>query len=227
MTFIELDGTNHRARLRGRILENGCDSLMDHELIEYILALAIPRQDTKPIAKRLLNEFGDIGALLAADAKTIMVAGKIGASAAAALKTVQGTALRMLQSKIKKESIISNWDSLMDYLRADMAFLYKERVRVLFLNTQNILIRDEIMAEGTINESALHVREVMRRALELSASSLIIVHNHPSGDPKPSKPDIIITRSLIEAGRHLSIQILDHLIIGHQGISSMRKDGLI
>lgn len=220
------DGAGHRARLRERLLRVGHDALHDHEIVEYLLALAIPRRDTKPIAKRLLNEFGGLGGLFAADAEAIARLG-IGESAVAALKIVQAAALRLLRAEVEARPVINSWQALLDYLHVDLAHIAVERVRVLFLNARNMLIRDELMSEGSTSEAAIYAREVIRRALDLGASSLILVHNHPSGDPSPSKQDIAITRDIVEAGKRLGIQVHDHVIIGARGHSSMRALGLI
>lgn len=222
----ESDGAGHRARLRERLLRVGHDALHDHEIVEYLLALAIPRRDTKPIAKRLLNEFGGLGGLFAADAEAIARLG-IGESAVAALKIVQAAALRLLRAEVEARPVINSWQALLDYLHVDLAHIAVERVRVLFLNARNMLIRDELMSEGSTSEAAIYAREVIRRALDLGASSLILVHNHPSGDPSPSKQDIAITRDIVEAGKRLGIQVHDHVIIGARGHSSMRALGLI
>lgn len=224
----QLDENNgHRARLRKRLFEGGPDALLDHELVEYLLALALPRRDTKPIAKRLIREFGGYGALLAADAEAIARIGELSEGAVAAIKIAQASALRLLQSEVRDRPVLASWQALIDYLHADMAHNPIERVRVLFLNSKNMLIRDEPMWEGSVDESAVHVREVMRRALDCHATAIIIVHNHPSGDPAPSQQDIKLTRELAEAGRHLRVTLHDHIIIGAHGHSSMRAMGLI
>src|SRR3954470_13927534 len=222
-----LNGKGHRARLRERLFEGGPDALLDHELVEYLLALAIPRRDTKPLAKRLLAEFGGIGRLLSADPKRIAKVGKISESAAAALKIAHAAANRMLETKAKAQPVLSSWQALLDYLRVDMAHEAIERVRVLFLNSKNMLIANEPMWEGSVDESAVHIREVMRRALDLHATAIIIVHNHPSGDPSPSQQDIRLTRDLVEAAKHLKIQVHDHVIIGVEGHRSLKAMGLI
>ncbi len=219
--------SGHRARLRQRLFEGGPDALLDHELVEYLLALAIPRRDTKPLAKLLLREFGGFGELMTADAAAIARIGGISETAVAALKTAHATALRLLKDEIRERPILGSWQALLDYLRADMAHEGIERVRVLFLNTKNVLIRDEPMWEGSVDESAVHIREVMRRALDLKASAIIIAHNHPSGDPSPSQQDIRLTRDLAEAGRHLNVTLHDHIIIGANGHASLRAMGLI
>lgn len=222
-----IDGTGHRARLRQRLFEGGPEALHDHELVEYLLGLAIPRRDTKPLAKKLLREFGGFGGLMAADAATIARVGDISDGAAAALKIAQASALRLLEKEIKERPILASWQALLDYLRADMAHLSVERVRVLFLNSKNVLIANETMWEGSVDESAVYIREIMRRALDLHATAIIVVHNHPSGDPSPSQQDIRLTRDLAEAGRHLKISLHDHIIIGAAGHKSLRAEGLI
>lgn len=227
MADLPTDGSGHRARLRQRLFEGGPDALLDHEIVEYLLGLTIPRIDTKPLAKQLIHDFGGFGALLSADAEAIMRVGEISERSASSPKIVQAATLRLLQEEIKGRPVLGSWQALLDYLRADMASEGIERVRVLFLNTKNMLIRDEKMWEGSVDESAVHVREVMRRALDLHASAIIIVHNHPSGDPSPSQQDIRLTRDLAEAGRHLNVTLHDHIIIGANGHSSLRAMGLI
>lgn len=221
------DGSGHRARLRQRLFEGGADALLDHELVEYLLALAIPRRDTKAMAKALLREFGGFGALLCADAETIARVGGVSEGAAAALKIAQASALRLLEQGARQRPVLGSWQALLDYLRADMAHLGIERVRVLFLNTKNVLIANEVMWEGSVDESAVYIREIMRRALDLHATGIIVVHNHPSGDPAPSQQDIRLTRDLAEAGRHLKVVLHDHVIVGANGHSSLKGMGLI
>lgn len=221
------NGTGHRARLRQRLIEGGPDALLDHELIEYLLALAIPRIDTKPLAKALLNEFGGVAGLLTADAAAIGRVKGMGESSVAALKIVQAAALRLLRDKVSDQPILASWQALLDYLRADMAHKTTERVRVLHLNSRNMLIRDEAMAEGSIDQAAIHPREVIRRAIDLGSTAIILVHNHPSGDPAPSRADIALTRDIADAGKKLGITVHDHIIIGASGHSSMRGLGLL
>lgn len=220
-------GTGHRERLRHRLLEGGPDALLDHELIEYLLALAIPRRDTKPLAKALLDEFGGIGGLLTADPAALVRVSGMGETSVAALKIAQASALRLVKSQVREQPILSSWQALLDYLRADMAHMTVERVRVLHLNSRNMLIRDENMGDGSVDQATIYVREVIRRAIDLGSASLILVHNHPSGDPAPSKQDIHTTRNIMEAGKRLGITVHDHLIIGRTGHSSMRALGLI
>lgn len=221
------DAAGHRSRLRARLLKDGGEALQDYELIEYLLALAIPRRDTKPLAKALLREFGGIGGLLSADAEALLRVDGVGDTAAAAIKIVQASALRLLRQDIVEKPMLASWQALLDYLRADMAYHGIERVRVLHLNAKNILIRDEVMSEGSIDQASVHVREVIRRAIDLGSSGLILVHNHPSGDPAPSRADISLTRDIIEAGKRLNIAVHDHVIIASSGHSSMRAMGLI
>jgi DNA repair protein RadC len=222
-----LDGSGHRARLRQRLFEGGPDALLDHELVEYLLALALPRRDTKPLAKKLIHEFGGFGALLTADGPSIARVGEISEGAAAAIKIAQASALRLLEGGVQGRPVLGSWQALLDYLHADMAHEATERVRVLYLNAKNMLIRNEPVSEGSVDEAAVYIREVIRRALELQASALIIVHNHPSGDSTPSQQDIRLTRNLIEAGRHLGISVHDHIIVASRGHSSLRALGLI
>ena len=221
------DSAGHRSRLRARLIDSGGDALQDYELIEYLLALAIPRRDTKPLAKALLREFNGIGGLLSADAEALIRIDGVGDTVVAALKIVQATSLRLLRSEIAEKPVLASWQALIDYLRADMGHITIERVRVLHLNGKNMLIRDEVMSEGSIDQASVHVREVIRRAIDLGSSAIILVHNHPSGDPAPSRADITLTREIIDAGKRLNIAVHDHIIIGATGHSSMRALGLI
>lgn len=220
------DNTGHRGRLRERLFADP-DGLLDHELIEYLLALAIPRRDTKPLAKALLREFGGIAGLLTASPEAIAKVDGMGGVATAAIKIVHAAALRLLRAEVEEKPVLANWQALLDYLRADMAHHGNERVRVLHLNTRNMLIRDELMGEGSIDEAPVYVREVIRRAMELKSAAIILVHNHPSGDPAPSRADIDLTRSVAEAGKKLGIGVHDHIIIGTKGYVSLRAQGLI
>ncbi|MGN6375949.1 MAG: RadC family protein [Sphingomonas sp.] len=217
----------HRARLRQRLIDSGGDGLLDHELIEYLLALVIRRQDTKPLAKRLLAEFGGLGGLMAADPAALKRVEGMGEMSIAAIRVVHATALRLLRADVAEKPVLANWQALLDYLRADMAHHTIERVRVLHLNTRNMLIRDEEISRGSIDEAAVHVREVIRRAIDLGSAALILVHNHPSGDPSPSRADIDLTRAIAEAGKRLNIIVHDHVIVGTSGHASLRAMGLI
>lgn len=227
MACESLDGRGHRARLRRRLFEGGPEALLEHELIEYLLALALPRRDTKPLAKKLIHDFGGFGRLLAADAEAIMRVGDVSEAAAAAIKIAQAAALRLLESEVKDQPVLGSWQALLDYLRADMGSLAVERVRVLYLNARNMLIRNEPLSEGSVDEAAVYVREVIRRALEYHATAMILVHNHPSGDPQPSQQDIRLTREIVEAARPLGIAVHDHVIVGARSCASMRSLGLL
>ena len=222
----ENDPAGHRARLRARLLEAGPQGFHDYELIEYLLGLTIRRVDTKPLAKRLIADFGGIGPLLSASVKALQREG-LSDSAIAALKIAEATALRMLEARIEDQPILSSWDALGDYLHAQMAHRRTEEVRILFLNAKNMLLANEALWQGSVDEASVHVREVIARAIALGATAIIIVHNHPSGDPSPSKQDIRLTRDLVEAGRHMKITVHDHVIVGAQGRTSMRAMGLI
>ncbi|UYY79143.1 RadC family protein [Sphingomonas sp. R1] len=221
------DNSGHRARLRQRLLEGDPDALLDHELIEYLLALTIPRKDTKPLAKTLLKEFDGLAGLLAADPEAIQRIEGIKDTQVAALKIVYVSVLRLLQGRVREKPVLANWQALLDYLRADMAPHVIERVRVLHLNSRNLLIRDELMNEGSIDEAPIYARQVIARALHLGSAALILVHNHPSGDPSPSRADIDVTRKIIEAGKPLGIGVHDHIIIGSEGHTSLRAKGLM
>ena len=224
---VSHDGAGHRARLRQKLANSGGDALHDHELIEYLLALAIPRRDTKPLAKALLREFNGIGGLMAADWQAIARVPGMGDTSIAAIKIVHATLLRMLRNEVAERPVLASWQALLDYLRADMAYLGVERVRVLHLNSRNMLIRDEHMGDGSIDQAAIYTREVIRRAIDLGSAALILVHNHPSGSPEPSRQDIEVTRQIVDAGKRLNISVHDHIIIGSHGHSSMRAKGLL
>jgi DNA repair protein RadC len=223
---MPMDPSGHRSRLRKRLFEGGGKALLDHELVEYLLALAIPRRDTKDQAKALIARFGGIGPLLAASAETLEREG-LSESVVGALKIAEATALRLLETRVDGQPVLSSWDALGDYLHAAMAHSRTEQVRVLFLNAKNMLIANEAMWDGSVDEASVHVREVIARAIALGATAIIIVHNHPSGDPSPSSQDIRLTRDLVEAGRHMKVAVHDHVIVGATGRTSMRAMGLI
>ncbi len=220
------DTSGHRARLRTRLINGDVDALLDHEVVEYLLTLAIPRRDTKPMARALLAEFGSLVALLSADSETLAHAGASDA-VIGAIRIAEVSALRLLRGRAQQRPVLSDWQALRDYLQADMAHRPIERVRVLHLNTKNMLVRDELVSEGSIDQAAVHVREIIKRALELGSSALIIVHNHPSGNPAPSRQDIALTKELIAAAKPLGITIHDHIVVGASGQASLRGMGLI
>lgn len=224
---VKHHGAGHRSRLRSRLLEQGGDALLDHEIVEYLLTLAIPRKDVKPLAKQLLVHYGGLSALLTADAENIASRPGMGETSTAALKIVQAAALRLLSEPVRQQPILASWQSLLDYLRADMAHLTIERVRTLYLNSKNMLIRDEVASEGSVDQAAIYTREVVRRAMDLGAAAIILVHNHPSGDSAPSRQDIAMTKDIINAAKAFNIAVHDHIIIGKDGFSSMRSAGLI
>ena len=217
----------HRARLRKRLLDGSDEALADHEVVEYLLMTAIPRQDVKPLARMLLQRFGSLAGVFNADPRALMATPGIKETAAAALRIAGVSARRLARSRVQQMPILSSWQALLDYLHIDMAHLNHERVRVLYLNTQNRLILDQIVSDGTLDESAIYTREIISKAIGIGAAALIIVHNHPSGSPKPSRADIQITQKIIEAGRHLGVTVHDHVIIGREGHCSMKSQGLI
>jgi len=216
----------HRARLRQRLIEGGPEALLEHEIVEYLLTVTIPRVDTKAMAKDLIRRFGSFGALLSADGEAL-AREKLTDAQIGAIKLAQAVAVRLLQSKVAEQPVLGSWQAVIDYLRAALAHEPVEHVRILYLNSRNALIRDEAMSEGSVDEAAIYVREIVRRALDLHATAIIIVHNHPSGDPSPSQQDIRLTRDIIEACRHLRISVHDHIIIGASGHSSLKGMGLI
>ena len=226
MADLPSDLSGHRARLRQRLFEGGGKALLDHELVEYLIALAIPRRDTKSQARALIARFGGIGPLLSADAGTLRREG-LSDGVIGALKIAQASALRLLETRVEGRPILSSWEALGDYLQAAMAHSPVEEVRILFLNARNMLLANEAMWRGSVDEARVHVREVIARAIQLGATAIIIVHNHPSGDPAPSSQDIRMTKDLIEAGRHMRVTVHDHVIIGSRGRSSMKSMGLI
>ena len=220
-------GTGHRERLRERLLKGGAEALADYEVLEYLLFAAIKQGDTKPIAKELLARFGSLAGVLNADANALQRTKGVGKTSAAALKSVALAARRMARSEVSEKPILGSWQALIDYLSIDMAHLKVERVRVLYLDTKNRLIDDHHVGDGSIDEAAIHPREVIRRAMDVGAAALILVHNHPSGSPEPSRADIQITHKIAEAGRLLGVTVHDHVIVGREGHVSLRAKGLI
>lgn len=219
--------SGHRARLRNRIFAGQGAGLHDHELVEYLLALAIPRRDTKALAKKLIEEFGGFSGVLVADADALANFPGMGETSVAALKIVQLAALHLISAPVREQPVLASWQALLDYLRADMAHLAHERVRVLHLDSKNRLIRDELVSEGSVDQAAIYTREVIKRALALGSAAIILVHNHPSGDSTPSRQDIAITKDICDAARTLGIAVHDHIIIGKNGHMSFRSKGLI
>ncbi len=221
------DYHGHRDRLRERFLTGGPDSLPDYELLELLLFSAIPRRDTKPIAKALIKRFGSFGEVISASPKDLTDIDGIGDNAAVALKAVQAAAQRLLQTKVKAGPVISSWNDLIAYCTAQMAYNPIEQFRVLYLDRKNKLITDEAQQEGTVDHTPVYPREVVKRALELNASAAIVVHNHPSGDPKPSRADIEMTRKIKDALAVVNITLHDHVIVSRGGHVSFKSEGLI
>lgn len=217
----------HRARLRQRFDEAGPGALADYELLELFLFRTIPRQDTKPLAKALLAKFGTLAAVLGAPVQRIAEVKGAGAAVAQDLKTVQALMERASKGELRKRTPISSWSALVNYCRTAMAHEPREQFRVLFLDAKNQLIADEVMNHGTVDHAPVYPREIARRALELSAAAVILVHNHPSGDPKPSAADIAITRDIVAAAGAVSVKVHDHLVIGRNGAESFKSLGLL
>ena len=220
-------GMGHRARLRERLLTGGAEALADYELLEFLLFGAIRQGDTKPLAKRLIEHFGSFAAVLTAEPAALSQVKGMGEASAASLYAVSLAARRMARGAVREQPVLASWQSLLDYLAIDMGHLKHERVRVLYLDTRNRLILDHLAAEGSVDEAAIHPREVIRRAFDIGATALILVHNHPSGDPEPSRADIAITNRIAEAGRLLGVTVHDHVIVGRGTHVSLRAKGLI
>jgi DNA repair protein RadC len=217
----------HRARMRARLISAGPDALLDHELLEMQLFLALPRRDTKPIARALLARFGSFGNVISARPEELRQVEGMGEAAIAALKTVQAAALRLMREEVLDRPVLNNWDRLLGYLNALVAREKVEQFRILFLDARNRLIADEAQARGTVNHTPVYPREVVRRCLELQATAVILVHNHPSGDPTPSGADIEMTAEIRQAAATLGIVVHDHLIIGNGRHLSFRREGLL
>lgn len=212
----------HRDRLRERFVAGGPDAMPDYELLELLLFRLIPRSDTKPVAKALLSRFGTLAEVLGAPAGLLCEIKGVGPSVALDLKIIAATAQRMVRSEVRGREVLSSWNQVLDYCRAAMAFEAREQFRILFLDKKNGLIADEVQQTGTVDHTPVYPREVVKRALELSATAIILVHNHPSGDTTPSRADIEMTKEIVEAGKRLGIAVHDHLIIGRKGYSSMK-----
>ncbi len=217
----------HRARMRTKLLAAGPDALADHEMLEMVLFLALPRRDTKPIARALLGRFGSLAGAIAAPARELGAVEGLGEAGMAALKLVQGAALRLLRAEVIDRPVLGNWDRLLEYLNAVLARERIEQFRVLFLDTRNRLLADEAQSRGTVNHTPVYPREVVKRALDLHATALILVHNHPSGDPQPSPEDVAMTAEVKTAATALGVTLHDHVIIGNGRWLSFRQQGLL
>lgn len=217
----------HRQRLRERFAKAGADGIADYELLELLLFRAIPRRDVKPLAKSLIDRFGSFGATIAADPTRLREVPSVTDAVVSEFKIVQAAALKLSQAKIMDRPALSSWAALIDYCNASMAYNDTEQFRILFLDRKNVLIADEIQQKGTVDHTPVYPREVVKRALELSASSFILVHNHPSGDPTPSQADIDMTRQIVDSAKPLGISVHDHLVIGKGSHVSFKTLGLI
>ena len=215
----------HRERLRERALKS-LDAVPDYELLELFLFRTFPRGDIKPVAKALLTRFGSLGAITTASVEDLRTVPGVGEQAALDLRLLGEVTLRVGRETIRKRTVIGSWSALLAYVKVALANEPREQFRVMFLDRKNQLILDEIQNRGTVDHAPVYAREVMRRALELSASSVILVHNHPSGDPTPSGADITMTREVVDAGRALKISVHDHLVVGREGVASFKALGL-
>jgi DNA repair protein RadC len=217
----------HRERLRQRFRGAGADALPDYELLELILFRAAPRRDTKPLAKALIARFGTFAEAVNAPEELLREVPGIGEAAGTELKLVRAAALRLMRGEVLERPVLSSWAQVLDYCRASMGFASKEQFRILFLDKRNQIIADEVQQTGTVDHTPVYVREVVKRALELSATAIVLVHNHPSGDPTPSRADIEMTKQIVAAAKPLGVLIHDHIIVGKQGHASFRGLGLI
>lgn len=221
------DKLGHRARLRDRFMADNGAAMPDYELLELFLCQVIRRGDVKPLAKRLLAEFGDLYSVVSAPMDLLTSVDGVATATAVHLKTIEVIVQRAAQSRASRRDVISSWDAVVNYCRLTMAHRDQENFRVLFLDRKNRLIKDEVLGKGTVDHVPVYPREVIKRALELSASAIILVHNHPSGDPSPSQADIDMTRIIEQSADALSITLHDHVIIGREGETSLRSDGFI
>lgn len=217
----------HRDRLRERFLATDGDGMPDYEILELLLFQAIPRTDVKPIAKALLNKFGSLGAVLSAPVEKLREVKGIQERSATALKVSRAAGLRIGRQSVMNRDVIGSWDRLLDYCKAAMGYESIEQLRVLFLDRKNVLIADEVQQQGTVDHTPLYPRQVVKRALDLNASAIILVHNHPSGDPTPSRGDIDMTKQVQDAAGRLGITLHDHVVIGKNRHVSFRSEGLL
>jgi len=217
----------HRQRLRERFAAGGPDALPDYELLELLLFLSIPQRDTKPLAKALIARFGSFADVIAAAPERLAEMDGVKDATVAALKTVEAAALRLAKARVIGRPVLASWQALLDYCSASMARSTNEEFRVLYLDRKNTLIADEVHQRGTVDHTPVYPREVVKRALELGASAIILVHNHPSGDPTPSRSDILMTREIADAAKALKIEVHDHLVIGRGKHASFKSLGLL
>ena len=217
----------HRERLRARFRDAGPDALSDYELLELVLFRAIPQRDVKPLAKELIATFGSFAEVVGAPRARLVAMKGLGEAAVSELKIVHAAAQRLTKGELRKRPVLSSWGNVLDYCRTAMAFSDKEEFRLLFLDKRNQLIADEVQQRGTVDHTPVYPREVVKRALELSATALILVHNHPSGDPTPSRADIQMTQAIIDVAKPLGIAVHDHIIVGKEGHASLKGLKLI
>ncbi len=227
MASNNVDLSGHRQRLKDRFRKGGVDALPDYELLELLLFSAIPRRDVKPLAKELIKKFGGFAEVISASPERLMDISGIGETVITALKLIESAAQKLAQGKIMDKPVLSNWQALVDYCQIQMAHQKKEQFRILFLDRQNRLIADEMQQEGTIDHTPVYPREVIKRALELHSTAIILVHNHPSGDPTPSRDDVEMTKRIEDAGKQLGVMLHDHLIISKSGHTSLKTLGLV
>lgn len=227
MTDAKPHYSGHRDRLRQRFRKSGLDGLHDYELLELILFRAVPRRDVKPLAKALIARFGDLSAVLGASVHQLDEMDGLSDNMITELKLVEAAALRLGQSRVLRKPLLSSWDSIVHYYRTKIAEKTTEEFHVLFLDKKNQVIADEIMGSGTVDHAPVYPREVIKRALQLDASALILIHNHPSGNPDPSRADIEMTRKIQDMAAGFSIRLHDHLVIGRQAEVSFKNMGLI
>ena len=221
------DYLGHRGRLRERFMNGGAAALPDYELLELVLFRAFPRSDVKPLAKALIKQFGSFAEAISASPARLKEVKGVGDRVVEELKLVQAAALRLSQRTLLNRPALTSWPAVLEYCHACMAYSPKEQFRILFLDRKNVLIADEVQQEGTVDHTPVYPREVIKRALELSATAIILVHNHPSGDPTPSRADIDMTKRIVEAAEKLNITIHDHIIIGRDGHASFKTLKLI
>lgn len=229
-SFFEAQGPSylgHRQRLRDRFKSGGPDALPDYELLELLLFRAVPRRDTKELAKRLIAHFGSFAEVINAPETRLAEVKEVGDAVITELKIVRAAALRLMRGEIMNRPALSSWNQVLEYCRAAMGFETREQFRILFLDRRNQLIADEVQQEGTVDHTPVYIREVVKRALELSATAIVLVHNHPSGDPTPSRADIEMTKQIIEASKPLGVTVHDHIIVGREGHVSFRSLRLI
>lgn len=229
-SFLEAStplNAGHRQRLRERFRKGGADAVPDYELLELLLFRALPRRDTKALAKRLMARFGSFAEVINAPEPRLREVEDVGKSVITELKLVRASALRLMRSEIMQKPALSSWNQVLDYLRAAQSFEPREQFRILFLDKRNHLIADEVQQQGTVDHTPVYVREVVKRALELSATAIVLVHNHPSGDPAPSRVDIDMTKQIVAAAKPLGVAVHDHIIVGREGHASFKALRLI